>query len=303
MKFLSFIFAIFTVFLILFFQGEMHRISNLNKNPLKRKNVFSSLLPPPSKRRKKTHDFELIEPKSSSNNSHSIVNNSSSSSLCRIRYERIILTFINNTVVSSKKCYKFQLIKYLKHNYPSLSKQKTNFLLTNLSNNNIISINKESSKIYYKITNLKSIGSFATEIINENSFIQHYLGKMDVQCIECKALHFIQERNSQSSNNNPRFNMCCEDGHIAAPELPPLTPILEKYFSNTHEHSQVFFDNIRILNTMFSMGSIETTGSQMHFPGRGKPVYKINGLIHHRYGSLYSNFALSKHTFEKFRYL
>ncbi|KAF8949810.1 hypothetical protein BDZ97DRAFT_1934993 [Flammula alnicola] len=48
---------------------------------------------------------------------------------------------------------------------------------------------------------------------------RHDLGRMDIPCPKCSALHWIDESFSESSRRNPRFGTCCMDGKV---HLPPL---------------------------------------------------------------------------------
>ena len=51
----------------------------------------------------------------------------------------------------------------------------------------------------------------------------HYLGKMEVVCRSCNALHWMDEWLVKSSKRNPLFGMCCTSGKIKLPRLenPP----------------------------------------------------------------------------------
>lgn len=44
------------------------------------------------------------------------------------------------------------------------------------------------------------------------SIVLHYLGHLDVVCPNCHVIHFISERLSKSSIQNPQFGMCYELG-------------------------------------------------------------------------------------------
>src|SRR6267378_2323236 len=45
----------------------------------------------------------------------------------------------------------------------------------------------------------------------------HDLGRMDVACPRCRALHWLDERILESSAAAPKFNMCCGDGKVVLP--------------------------------------------------------------------------------------
>ena len=45
----------------------------------------------------------------------------------------------------------------------------------------------------------------------------HYMGKMDIICTDCQALHWLSEKLVISSQINPKFGMCCYQGKIKVP--------------------------------------------------------------------------------------
>ena len=54
----------------------------------------------------------------------------------------------------------------------------------------------------------------------------HYMGKMDVPCPDCGALHWHCEKLPKSSQANPKFGMCCFSGKIKLPKLDNPPPEL-----------------------------------------------------------------------------
>ena len=46
--------------------------------------------------------------------------------------------------------------------------------------------------------------------INNVHFLgRHFLGNMDVKCPNCSALHWMDEKLTNSSQLHPRFGICC----------------------------------------------------------------------------------------------
>ncbi len=45
-------------------------------------------------------------------------------------------------------------------------------------------------------------------------------GEMDTICGFCSAKMWIKERSANSTNNNPQFSLCCENGKVLLPNLP-----------------------------------------------------------------------------------
>ena len=47
----------------------------------------------------------------------------------------------------------------------------------------------------------------------------HYLGKMNVKCGHCGALHWLDEQLSKSSKWSPKFGMCCFEEKLSCLSL------------------------------------------------------------------------------------
>jgi len=62
----------------------------------------------------------------------------------------------------------------------------------------------------------------------------HYLGKMDVECRSCKALHWMDERLVKSSKRNPLFGMCCTSGKIKLPKLEAPPAEIQNFLSGSN---------------------------------------------------------------------
>jgi hypothetical protein len=52
-------------------------------------------------------------------------------------------------------------------------------------------------------------------------------GEMDTICGFCSAKMWIKERLAKSTNNNPQFSLCCENGKVLLPNLPATPQELE----------------------------------------------------------------------------
>ena len=100
-------------------------------------------------------------------------------------------------------------------------------------------------------------------------------------CPNCKAIMWIKERVGNSSITNPRFNLCCQNGQVSLPLLPPTPQFLESLLPNRH-----FLDSIRVYNSMFSFTSMGGRIDNSVNDGRSPYVFRINGSNHHKIGSL-----------------
>lgn len=90
---------------------------------------------------------------------------------------------------------------------------------------------------------------------------QHYLGKMDVACSHCDALHFMQERvyGKNSSDSNPRFSACCSSGQVSLPPLQdPPEPLLGLLTSQS-DRAKRFRRLLRPYNCAFQLASSTLT--------------------------------------------
>ena len=58
-----------------------------------------------------------------------------------------------------------------------------------------------------------------------SEIVRHYLGKMKVECTHCKALLWIDERNSVSKLS-PTFQLCCEKGQYVFQPFPATPTVI-----------------------------------------------------------------------------
>ncbi|KAF8194927.1 hypothetical protein BJ912DRAFT_807026, partial [Pholiota molesta] len=115
----------------------------------------------------------------------------------------------------------------------------------------------------------------------------HKLGKMDIKCSKCSALHWIDERLAKSSKRNPQFGMCCFNGKIELPNLENPPPELSHLLTDTSPASKSFRSNIRQYNNALAMTSLGVKiDDSLNRQGGGPYVFKIQGKLSHLAGSL-----------------
>ena len=114
----------------------------------------------------------------------------------------------------------------------------------------------------------------------------HSLGKMDVQCSDCSALHWMAERLAQSSDTRPRFGMCCFQGKIKLAPLHNLPPELRNLYTSQTPQAKEFQENIRRYNNALAMTSLGCKVDESVNRGNGPYVFKIQGRLSHLAGSL-----------------
>jgi hypothetical protein len=118
-----------------------------------------------------------------------------------------------------------------------------------------------------------------------DSFPIHDLGRMNVECPFCRALHWREERVSSSRINNPEFEACCQHGkvHLRPLQDPPL--ILRNLYVDDNHQAHEFRSNIVQYNSALAFTSIGVKiDRSIH--GRGPPVFRIHGELKHLSGSL-----------------
>ena len=119
----------------------------------------------------------------------------------------------------------------------------------------------------------------------EPAFRQN-VGSMNVECRNCGALHWEDERLRSSSHRNPKFGTCCHSGKVSLPPLQDPPYALRELFLGNSVQSQEFLDNIRQYNAAFAFTSLGVKQDHAINQGRGPYVFKIHGELCHRAGAL-----------------
>jgi len=114
----------------------------------------------------------------------------------------------------------------------------------------------------------------------------HNLGQMNIQCPSCKALHWLDERLTKSSKVNPKFGSCCYQGKISLPPLQPAPPKLYDLLTAQDPIGRAFRNHIRNYNSALAMTSVGRKLDYSVNNGGGPWLYKLNGELIHRAGSL-----------------
>lgn len=115
---------------------------------------------------------------------------------------------------------------------------------------------------------------------------RHDLGRMDIICPSCGALHWEAERLSSSSAQVPKFGMCCNQGQVRLPLLQePPAPLLGLFVGNDVQ-SREFRANIRQYNMALAFTSIGVNDHKTINNGHTGWVFRILGQLYHRSGAL-----------------
>ena len=117
-----------------------------------------------------------------------------------------------------------------------------------------------------------------------------YYGGPDYVCDNCSAIFWYQERiESQSSIGQRRivYKNCCRAGRVSLPIHRPFPPPLQDLIRfNGGPRSNAFMRLIRQYNSLFAFTSLGVDVDRSINTGNGPYVFRINGVVHHRIGSL-----------------
>jgi hypothetical protein len=111
---------------------------------------------------------------------------------------------------------------------------------------------------------------------------------MVVNCENCGALHWLDERISVSSRSNPTFGLCCNSGKVVLPMLRDPPESLKVLIEGDDRQGKDFRENIWKYNRAFAFTSLQVTEDHsVNDRHRGPPVFRIQGELHHRGGPLF----------------
>jgi hypothetical protein len=115
-----------------------------------------------------------------------------------------------------------------------------------------------------------------------------HLGKPEYECSHCHAIFWYAERvRNRQRDSSIVYNNCCKGGKII---IPPYRPRPEPLSSLARLDGDIaskkFIRNIRQYNCLFAFTSMGAQIDNSVNDGRGPPLFKICGQVHHRIGSL-----------------
>lgn len=117
-----------------------------------------------------------------------------------------------------------------------------------------------------------------------------YYGGPSHECPYCGAVFWYQERVKRDSAVSQRrivYNLCCRGGKISLPELKYPPDMLAKLLKfDGDAQSKRFLRQIRSYNSLFAFTSLGADVEKSINNGTAPYVFKINGVVHHRIGSL-----------------
>lgn len=117
-----------------------------------------------------------------------------------------------------------------------------------------------------------------------------YYGPPEYQCRMCGAQFWYQERCKRDSAITQRrmsYSLCCKGGKIFVPPFAqPPEPLNSLLKFDGDARSRHCLQHIRQYNSLFAFTSMGANIDDSLNRGGGPYVFKINGQVHHRIGSL-----------------
>lgn len=114
---------------------------------------------------------------------------------------------------------------------------------------------------------------------------ENYIGRLEVICDWCQALHFPGETSRMELINGVlmrTFQDCCAHGKLRSPPLPypdELKPLLSRQDDDAEE----FHRRIRSYNSSCSFASINA--STYNFPTGGPYCYRVHGAVVNKFNT------------------
>jgi hypothetical protein len=97
---------------------------------------------------------------------------------------------------------------------------------------------------------------------------------------------WIKERLAKSTNNNPQFSLCCENGKVLLSNLPATPQELEVLLTSKESSAVKFRDQIRMYNSVLAFILFGAKVDESITGGLGSYSFRIQGELYHKIGSL-----------------
>ncbi len=111
-------------------------------------------------------------------------------------------------------------------------------------------------------------------------------GEIDTICGFCSAKMWIKERSAKSTNNNPQFSLCCENGKVLLLNLPATPQEMEVLLTNKESSAVKFRDQIRMYNSVLAFTSLGAKVDESVTRGPRSYSFRIQSELYHKIGSL-----------------
>ena len=117
----------------------------------------------------------------------------------------------------------------------------------------------------------------------------HDLGRIDIRCTDCKALHRLRELSAsrRPPGGEASFHSCCTHGQVQIDPMRPLPEPLHTLINAANSEARSFCEAIRRWDSIFAFTSMMfNMDNQTSEIGSTFQLFQINGALYHRQGPL-----------------
>ncbi|KAG0123343.1 hypothetical protein HOY82DRAFT_495266, partial [Tuber indicum] len=116
------------------------------------------------------------------------------------------------------------------------------------------------------------------------------LGRMDVACTACNALHWKGEWTRLRGHGIAgAFESCCKRGDVRVERLQVLPEPLNTLMTGQDSQSRSFRQNLRRWNSLFAFTSIRfNMDNRPTAIGNGFQLFQVHGAVYHQQGPLHA---------------
>ena len=130
----------------------------------------------------------------------------------------------------------------------------------------------------------------------------HDLGRMDIRCTGCKALHWLRESSvlRRPPGGEASFNSCCMHGQVQIDPMCPLPEPLHTLMNAANSEARSFREALQRWNSIFAFTSIMfNMDNRTSEIGSTFQLFQIHGALYHRQGPLVPAGGLGDARFSK----
>ena len=124
-------------------------------------------------------------------------------------------------------------------------------------------------------------------IERRSQWTAHMLGRMDLACRACQALHWQAEKLRLYHASARTFEACCKHGDAMVERMRALPEPLNTLMTGQDSQSRLFRQELRHWNSLFAFTSIRyNADDRTGVIGEGFQLFQIHGAVYHHQGPL-----------------